>query len=112
MNVVEAQITVRSAVVKGPEKLLNTPAVASTTKMTLIKVEKISSVKRVRYLTKLDADVTLDVKRMNDVHRPVHAYNGKKGNFMDFASCARHTTNERTGPVDPMMVHGCAAVNA
>jgi hypothetical protein len=46
---------------------------ASTTKMPLIRTEKISSVKRVRYFTKLDADVTEETNKIREVQRPVQA---------------------------------------
>ena len=56
-----ATISVKSPLVKddaGFVKLRPMFCAASTTKINEIKVEKISSVNLVRYLTKLDADVT------------------------------------------------------
>lgn len=56
-----ATIVVKSPLVKVDAGSVNERPIfctASTTKMKDISVEKISSVNRVRYLTKLDADVT------------------------------------------------------
>ena len=57
----------------GLEKVPATSEKASTTKIVLMRVEKISSVKRVRYLTRFDAEVMDDTKRMAAVQRPVQA---------------------------------------
>lgn len=46
---------------------------ASTTKMKDIRVEKISSVNLVRYLTKLEADVTELTNKIPEVQIPVQA---------------------------------------
>ena len=73
-KVVEAVSTVRSALVKVEAVLVKvrpTSDTASTTKMALMRVEKISSVKRVRNLTRLDADVMDETNRMAAVQRPV-----------------------------------------
>lgn len=68
-----AQVKVSKAFDKGPEKLAMTGDTASTTKMREINILKISSVKRVRYLTKLEAEVKLDAMRIPLVHKPVQA---------------------------------------
>jgi hypothetical protein len=47
-----------------------------------------------------------------DVHIPVQAYNGKNGKFNFSANFTRVATNANTGPVLPMIVIGCADVNA
>ena len=60
-NVETATIVVKSPLVKVDAGSVNERPIfctASTTKMKDISVEKISSVNRVRYLTKFDADVT------------------------------------------------------
>mmetsp|Transcript_6123 Transcript_6123/g.7119 ORF Transcript_6123/g.7119 Transcript_6123/m.7119 type:complete len:177 (+) Transcript_6123:776-1306(+) len=75
-NVVEATARVRRAFVNvdaGDKKVPPTSLTASTTKIVEIKTEKISSVKRVRYFTRFDADVMEDANRIPDVHKPVHA---------------------------------------
>ena len=82
VKVVEAQVSVSKALVSvdaGEVKVFPTFVSASTTKITLISVEKISSVKRVRYFTKFDADVTDDKKRMAEVQRPVQAVLTRSG---------------------------------
>jgi hypothetical protein len=85
---------------------------ASTTKMVEMSTEKISSVNRVRYLTKLDADVIDETRSIPDVQIPVHAYRGRNGRFVLFANWTNVATNANTGPVLPMMVNGCAENNA
>ena len=83
--VVHAQTRVNNAFVKvdtGDTNVLPISDAASTTKMQLISTEKISSVNRVKYFTKLEPDVTADRNRIADVHNPVHAYNGKNGRFI------------------------------
>jgi len=112
VNVDVAQRSVINAFGNGPAKEAPTFDTASTTKMTLIKVENISSVNRVKYLTRLDPDVRDAMSRMADVHNPVQVYNGKNGKFHIFANCARHATKANTGPVEPMIVKGCALVSA
>jgi hypothetical protein len=75
-NVVTAQVSVSNAFVKvdaDDENVLPISETASTTKIQLIKTEKISSVNRVRYFTKLEADVKEDTSKMRDVQSPVHA---------------------------------------
>ena len=75
-NVVAAQVSVSNAFVivdAEDEKVLPISETASTTKIQLIRTEKISSVKRVRYFTKFEADVTEDIIKMSDVQSPVHA---------------------------------------
>jgi hypothetical protein len=62
--------------------------------------------------TRLDADVMEATNRIAAVQRPVHAYKGKKGSESSLASCDKHATKASTGPVDPMIVNGCAAVRA
>jgi hypothetical protein len=74
--VVTAQVSVSNAFVKvdaDDENVLPISETASTTKIQLIRTEKISSVKRVRYFTKFEADVTEDIIRIRDVQSPVHA---------------------------------------
>jgi hypothetical protein len=46
---------------------------ASTTKMALMSVENISSVNLVRYLTRLDAEVSEETNRIAEDQRPVQA---------------------------------------
>ena len=69
--VVTATISVKRPLVNEDAGFVNDfPmfCVASTTKIKDIRVEKISSVKRVRYLTKLEADVMeLNQKVVGDV---------------------------------------------
>ena len=77
-----AHTSVKRALVKsdaGEAKVRATSDTASTTKMVEMRVLKISSVKRVKYRTKLLPEVTAKPSRMADVHNPVHAYSGKKG---------------------------------
>jgi hypothetical protein len=112
VNVDVAQSSVINAFGNGPANEPATSDTASTTKIALIKVEKISSVNLVKYLTRLDADVNEEMNSIAEVHNPVHAYNGKKGTFIIFANCAKHATKANTGPVEPMIVNGCALVNA
>jgi hypothetical protein len=49
---------------------------------------------------------------MADVQIPVQVYNGKNGTFIFSASFTRVATNANTGPVLPIIVKGCALVNA
>jgi hypothetical protein len=114
-NVTLAQTNVSSAFVKveeGDENVLPISDTASTTKMALMSTEKISSVKRVRYLTKFDAEKSEHSNRIPAVHSPVQLYKGRKGSPVDSASCTSVATNASTGPVDPMIVSGCAAKSA
>lgn len=106
---------VKSALVKVEAGLVNVAVIsdtASMTKMVEMRREKISSVNRVRYFTKFEADVKDEMSKIVEVHKPVHAYNGRKGRFIDFESWNNAATNARTGPVDPMIVNGCADNNA
>jgi hypothetical protein len=101
---------VNKALVKVEPGLVNVPAIsetASTTNIVEMSTEKISSVNLVKYLTRFEAEVTDDKNRIADVHKPVHAYSGKKGSFIAFPSWARQATKANTGPVDPMIVNGC-----
>jgi hypothetical protein len=84
-NVVDAQVSVKSAFVKvetGELKVLATSETASTTKMALMSVAKISSVNLVKNLTKLEAEKTEATKRIPADHSPVQAYRGRNGSFM------------------------------
>jgi len=56
----------------GLEKVPPTSETASTTKIVEIKTEKISSVNRVKYLTRLEADVMEERNKIAAVHNPVH----------------------------------------
>lgn len=108
-KVVDAVTTVNKPLVKPEAKDPEMSDSAEKTKMAEIRVEKISSVNLVKYLTRLLADVTELAKRIPDVHKPVHAYSGKKGSLVMRASSAKVATKASTGPVDPIMVRGCAA---
>ncbi len=55
----------------GLENVALTSETASTMKIALIRTEKISSVNRVKYLTRLDADVIEEIKRIAAVQSPV-----------------------------------------
>ena len=75
--------------VKVDAGLENVPATsenASTIKIALMRVEKISSVNLVKYFTRFDPEVKAAVKRIPDVHRPVQAYKGRKGRSKDLAN--------------------------
>lgn len=105
----------KQTLVKVEAGLVKVPATsenASTTNMVLMSTENISSVNLVRYLTKLDPDVIAAMNRMAAVHRPVQAYNGRNGTLKLSANGTIVATNARTGPVDPMIVSGWAAVSA
>lgn len=52
---------------------------ASTTKMSEIRSEKTSSVKRLMYSTKLDSEKSAQTARMADVQSPTQAYTGRNG---------------------------------
>ena len=81
-KVVAAQTKERRAVTKlvsGIVKVFDTPDTASTINMVLMRHEKISSVNRGRYFTKFDADMIADRNKIAAVHKPVHAYTGRKG---------------------------------
>lgn len=109
VNVTVAHTKVNNALVKveaGEVNVRPTSETASTTKMALMSTENISSVNRVKYLTRFDAEVTEHTNKMREVHRPVHAYRGKKGTPMPLASWTNVATKARTGPVDPMIVRG------
>ena len=79
---------------------------ASAMKIVLISVEKISSVKRVRYFTILDAEVRDETNNIAEVQSPVHAYRGRNGILNVCASGTSVATKARTGPVEPMIVSG------
>ena len=99
-----AQTRVNRALVKvdaGEAKVLPTSETASTTKIVLIKTENISSVKRVKNLTRFEAEVTEETNKIKDVQSPVQAYSGRNGKPNLWASCAKVATNASTGPVDP-----------
>jgi hypothetical protein len=68
VNVVETFVKVRP-----------TSETASITNIVLMRTENISSVNLVKYLTRFDADVIEQTRRMKDDQSPVHAYNGKNG---------------------------------
>jgi hypothetical protein len=83
--VVETHAKVSRALVNvdaGDVNVLAASETASTIKMTLINVEKISSVNRVKYLTQFDPDVMAEIKSMPEAHSPVHAYKGRNGLFV------------------------------
>ena len=106
---------VNSALVKVDVGLVNVAPISDTASMTKIvemRREKISSVNRVRNLTKFEADVKDETNRIAEVHNPVHAYNGKKGRFKDFESWNKAPQNANTGPVEPIIVIGCAEKSA
>mmetsp|Transcript_57538 Transcript_57538/g.153685 ORF Transcript_57538/g.153685 Transcript_57538/m.153685 type:complete len:207 (-) Transcript_57538:613-1233(-) len=74
VKVEAAHVNVNRALVKveaGDEKVRPTSDTASKTNMQLISNEKISSVKRVRYLTRLEAEVIEEANKIADVHNPV-----------------------------------------
>jgi len=76
VNVVTAQVNVSRAFVNvdaDDVKVLPMSETASTTKIQLMRTENISSVKRVRYLTKFEAEVTEETNKIRDVQSPVHA---------------------------------------
>ena len=50
--------------------------------------------------------------RIAEVQIPVQAYRGKNGTFILSASFTSVATNANTGPVEPMIVNGCALVSA
>lgn len=79
---VAAHTKVRSALVSveyGEMKVFLTSETASTTKITLISVENISSVNRVKNFTKLEPEVIDEMNNIPDVQIPVQAYNGRNG---------------------------------
>ena len=79
---VAAHTKVRSALVSveyGEMKVFLTSETASTTKITLISVENISSVNRVKNFTKLEPEVIDEMNNIPDVQIPVQAYSGRNG---------------------------------
>jgi hypothetical protein len=75
-KVTMAQVKVKSALVPvdtGDVKVLATSVTASKRNIELIRTEKISSVNRVKYLTRFDAEVSADTSNIPAVHRPVQA---------------------------------------
>ena len=72
----EAHTRVRRALVKvdaGDEKVRPMSETASMTKIQLINTEKISSVKRVKYFTRFDAEVIEEINKMRLDQSPVQA---------------------------------------
>ena len=104
-----AMVSVSKALVNVDAGDINVPPIseaASTTKIVDIRTAKISSVNRVRYLTKLDADVMEDRNKIADVHRPVQVYKGRNGRFVLLDNWTNAATNANTGPVLPIIVNG------
>ena len=102
-------VSVSKAFVNVDAGDINVPPIseaASTTNIVDMRTAKISSVNRVRYFTKLDADVIDDRNKIADVHRPVQAYKGRNGRFVLLANWTNVATNANTGPVLPMIVNG------
>lgn len=109
MNVVPAHINDRSAFGKVViEKVRAISLHASNTNMKEMRTLNISSVNRVRYLTQLEKLVMLETNKINEVQIPVQAYKGKKGKLSSLLNVARVATKARTGPVEPIIVMGCA----
>ena len=114
-KVTEVQSRVSKALLKvepGEVKVLLTSETASTTKMVEMRTLKISSVNRVMYLTRFDAEVNEDMARIPDAQIPVQPYSGRKGTFRVLANWTRQVTNAKTTPVEPIIVSGCAEVRA
>mmetsp|Transcript_14605 Transcript_14605/g.33777 ORF Transcript_14605/g.33777 Transcript_14605/m.33777 type:complete len:208 (+) Transcript_14605:1960-2583(+) len=110
-KVTAAQVRVRSDFVKvsaGELNVLLMSETASATKMELIRTEKISSVNRVKYLTRFEPEVMADRNRIAEVHKPVQLYRGRKGTSSARESSFKQVTKASTGPVEPIMVSGCA----
>ena len=79
--VVEAMINVNIALANvdaGETNVPPTSLTASTTKIVEMRTEKISSVNRVKYLTKFEADVMELKNKIPAVQRPVHVSTSKK----------------------------------
>ena len=75
MKVEVAHVRVSRAFVNvdaGDENVRPISEPASMTKIALVRTENISSVKRVRYFTRCDAEVTEDKSRSAEVQSPVH----------------------------------------
>mmetsp|Transcript_5921 Transcript_5921/g.8899 ORF Transcript_5921/g.8899 Transcript_5921/m.8899 type:complete len:83 (+) Transcript_5921:1050-1298(+) len=76
-------------------------------KIELIKSPNISSVKRVKYRTKLLKEKKDDMAKSPLVHNPTHVYKGRNGRPILWENLYSTAVKAKTGPVLPMIVKGC-----
>ena len=77
-----------------------------------MRLENISSVNLVKSVTPFEVENRAPRNKYKEDQRPVQAYNGKKGTPSLVERPYSTDVKANTGPVEPMIVNGCADASA